>query len=267
MGERNGGSSVCFVAQVRKASAEHCVEPKSGLLRSKHFPKPNKVVYLGDFAQALLTCLDLPDTPVFDQLPGFNEQRWGFRTSSGSLNVAVSSEPYWFFGLFNSSYLNVLTCEGEYQDISRLLFDIDAVLSQSPWEITHGRAYDKFARQRNLPLSKDNENNWKAHLRSAHEHFQETIDHYDDLVTKSLSSKPEAMETAQQDLSMAKKALLDRNAPGIERALSRLEALMIQFNIVTPYQEGEEHVIESSDGISDIPFVDYTDENMDIEEE
>ena len=66
---------------------------------------------------------------------------------------------------------------------------------------------------------------------------------------------------------MAKKALLDRNAPGIERALSRLEALMIQFNIVTPYQEGEEYAIESSDGISDIPFVDYTDENMDIEEE
>ena len=59
MGEHNTGQTSILVAQVRKATADHRVDPESGLLRAKSFPKPNKVVYLGDVAKAVLNCLDL----------------------------------------------------------------------------------------------------------------------------------------------------------------------------------------------------------------
>ena len=83
-----------LLAQVRQADASHKIDTEHGLLRGKHYTGPARVVYLGDVAKAVLAQLTNPDTPVFTQAPGYNEQRWTLVVNSGDLRVEIQSLPY-----------------------------------------------------------------------------------------------------------------------------------------------------------------------------
>ena len=88
-----------LMAQVRHADASHKIDTAHQLLRGKHYSGPSRVVYLGDVAKAILAQLAHPDTPVFTQAPGYNEQRWTLVTNSGDLRAEIQSLPYWGWGL------------------------------------------------------------------------------------------------------------------------------------------------------------------------
>lgn len=266
MGEHNTGQTSILVAQVRKATADHRVDPESGLLRAKSFPKPNKVVYLGDVAKAVLNCLDLPETPRFIQIPEFNEQKWSFITRSSDIEVTITSQPYWLFGLVNSGYLNIIELKGDFSSRCRIVFDLAAVLPQPPWEMAHLRSYNAFAINKRLPLFLENEKNWKRHIEHASEELHETIEIIQSKLSSSTLPKNE-IEHVELELSFARKSLIDSNAPAVERALSRIEALLIgsnQHDIVLKETPSDELSIDVH--LDQVPFVDYTRISGDSEE-
>ena len=257
--------AIQLVAQVRKASSEHRVDTQSGLLRGQNFPKPNKVVYLGDIAKAVLTCLDLPETPRFIEMPEYNEQKWKFITRSGDVEVTITSRPYWFFGLFTSGYLNILEFKGDFSVCTRIIFDIISVLPQPPWEMSHIRSYDSFARNQELPSFDENAKKWKRYAEHASEELTEAIEHIQVRVHQSQSISREETEFIEAELSFARKSLMDRNAPAVERALSRIEAMMISSQLGN-------QTIESIDPetktilLDEVPFVDYSNDITTSEE-
>ena len=110
-----------LIGQVRQADASHKFDTVHNLLRGKRFTGPSRVVYLGDVAQACLAQLTNAETPVFEEHPGYNEQRWSLRTTSGDLNVHIASHPYWAWGLMTSGYLNIITLEGPLAERARLV--------------------------------------------------------------------------------------------------------------------------------------------------
>lgn len=260
MGGENAGQTSVLIAQVRRATADHRVDPESGLLRSKSFPKPNKVVYLGDVAKAVLNCLELPETPRFIQIPEFNEQKWVFITRSSDIEVTITSAPYWLFGLVNSGYLNIIELKGDYASRCRVVYDIAAVLPQPPWEMAHLNAYNGFANRNGLPFLLDNEKNWKRLIDHGAEHLLESIEIMQTKLSSSAFSK-EDVEFIESELSFARKSLMDSNAPAVERALSRIEAIIIEAR-----QHNEVHGKKSMDdtplelALDNVPFVDYTNE-------
>ena len=265
MGDAFDHHAIHLVAQVRKASSEHRADPQSGLLRGQNFPKPNKVVYLGDIAKAVLTCLDLPETPRFIEMPEFNEQKWKMITQSGDIEVTIASRPYWFFGLFTSGYLNILEFKGDFSVCSRIIFDIISVLPQPPWEMTHIRSYDSFARNHELPSFDENAKNWKRFEHHASEELSEAIEHIQARIKQSKDLSLEEKEFIEAEISFARKSLMDRNAPAVERALSRIEAMMISAQFENQTNESINPETKTI-LLDEVPFVDYSNDITTSEE-
>lgn len=224
-----------LVAQVRKAEASHCMDTASGLLRGRHFQGPKATVYLGDVGQAFLTHLPHPETPMFTEPPGYNEQRWTLTTQSGDLRVEIASVPYWGWGLVTSGYLNIVTLEGPLQERSRLVFDVVSSLGQPPWEMAHSRAADRFMSRRAETNAKRNEAEWRALRSDAKTTLSEHIQRFAlrGEQKTALAKDDEAVQgwvdAVNDDLHMARQALAEDNAPGVERALARIEASLIHL--------------------------------------
>jgi hypothetical protein len=141
---RGTNTDVVLLCQVSSAKAEHCVETATGLLRRANFPGESRVVYLGNVAGAIIRAMESPETPEFIEAPGYNEQKWRLKTTSGAMSVIISSKPYWGFGLFTSGYLNTVEISGPTNIIARLIFDLDSSLATSPWRFKHTRAATKY---------------------------------------------------------------------------------------------------------------------------
>lgn len=222
-----------LVAQVRLAEASHKIDTTHQLLRGKHYSGPNQVVYLGDVAKALLAQLAHPDTPVFTEAPGYNEQRWTLVTNSGDLRVEVQSLPYWGWGLLTSGYLNIIRLGGPLADRARLVLDTCSALGQSPWEMAHMKAAERWAgRHLNLNL-KENEQHWRALREAGKTRLNESIEA---IRSSAMEAWSEGVDDAEEwraiideDLHMARQALAEDNAPGVDRAIARLEATLIQM--------------------------------------
>lgn len=226
-----------LVAQVRHADASHKIDTTHQLLRSHHFNGPSNVVYLGDVAKALLANLPHPETPEFTEAPGYNEQRWALRTVSGDLKISIASRSYWGWGLFTSGYLNVIALEGPVADRARLVLDITSALGQSPWEMARQRPAQRWLNRHHGGTDlNDNELRWKALVEAGRQDLLEAIVAMKIRCTEVLEGKGENIDHAtwhdlfEQDLHMAQRALAEDNAPGVDRALARLEADLIQLN-------------------------------------
>jgi hypothetical protein len=226
-----------LIAQVRKAEASHKMDTTTNVLRGKHHQGPSTVVYLGDVAKALLAHLAHPETPTFPSPPGYNEQRWVMETTSSELHVRIESHPYWGFGLFTSGYLNIITLRGPLQARSRLVLDIISSLGQSPWEMAHARSAERFLAKHAPGLQlKNNERLWN-NLRNAgratlKEAIEQTVERHEAL-RSALNPNEEQrawIEAFEDDLQMAWRAHAEDNAPGIERALARMEAAIIHLD-------------------------------------
>jgi hypothetical protein len=223
-----------LVAQVRQAEASHKIDTTHQLLRGKHFTGPSRVVYLGDVSKALLAQLSQPETPVFDEAPGYNEQRWKLKTTSSSLNIKIHSTAYWGWGLLTSGYLNVITLEGPLNERARLVLDMTSSLGQSPWEMAHLKSAEKWLKRHEPSLSlKHNEQIWKALRQAARSNLKEAIERMkeqiDTVWSEGIDDADEWRSIIDDDLHMARQALAEDNAPGVERALARMEASLIQI--------------------------------------
>ena len=234
-------STSMLIAQVRKADASHKIDTAHQLLRGRHFSGPSSVVYLGDVTKALLAQLPHPETPQFLEAPGYNEQRWVIRTTSGDLNVSVASRAYWGWGLLTSGYLNIITLEGPLSERARLVLDIVSSLGQSPWEMAHQRPAQKWLnRHLDGKALKENEREWRALFATGRHALNESIEAMKLRCDAALEHHGEDIDHAtwqglfDEDVHMAQRALAEDNAPGVERALARLEASLIQLNNQTP---------------------------------
>jgi hypothetical protein len=259
MDEVLDASASILVAQVRQADASHKIDTTHQLLRGKHFTGPNRVVYLGDVSKALLAQLSQAETPVFDEAPGYNEQRWKLKTTSSSLKIKIHSTAYWGWGLLTSGYLNVITLEGPLDERARLVLDMTSSLGQSPWEMAHPNSAEKWLKRHDPALSlKHNEQIWKALQQAARSNLNEAVErmkeHSETVWSESIDDADEWRTVIDDDLHMARQALAEDNAPGVERALARMEASLIQIKSdpEANYIEAPTSVLsDGSDRISD----------------
>ena len=223
-----------LMAQVRQADASHKIDATHHVLRGKHFIGPSRTVYLGDFTRALLSQLSNAETPVFQDAPGFNEQRWKLKTTSSELRIEVHSCPYWGWGLLTSGYLNIITLEGPLKERSRLVLDTVSCLGQPPWEMAHPTSGERWLK-RHYPLLnlKHNEQAWRSLQEAGRSQLNEEIqrmkEHAERVWSEDIDDAMEWRTVIDDDLHMARQALAEDNAPGVERAIARLEATLIQI--------------------------------------
>ncbi|MGB1897619.1 MAG: hypothetical protein ACPHRB_02150 [Candidatus Poseidoniaceae archaeon] len=245
-------------AQVRRAKASHCVDDSGGYLRPSTFKGPSSKVYLGDVAETLIRCSAGAETPVFTQLPGFDEQRWILNYTAGSLRISIQSMPYWGFGLLTSGYRNEVVIQGPVEERARLVHDWVASLQHNPWEFAHRRSAEKALQAVQASL-KANEGNWRAHQTRARSILNESIaslNHHIDRIEKKGDVDVNMIELARLEIDLAQQALAEDNTPAVERALSRGEAaLLIPIEEDDVDADGSILVIEE-----ELPFIDLTDD-------
>ena len=244
-------------AQVRKAKSNHCVDEAGRYLRSAHHKGPSSKVYLGDVCETLLRCSTGAETPVFTEVPGFDEQRWMLEYTVGALHISVQSIPYWGFGLVTSGYRNIIIMRGPVEDRARIIHDLGAASQHNPWEFAHRRSAEKGLAKTGSSL-KANEMEWRAHQKRAKSLLSESIaalEHHISRLEKKGDVDSNLIELANLEIGLAHQALADDNTPAVERALSRGEAALLVpiENEDDASPDGALLVIEE-----DVPFVDMT---------
>ena len=277
MREALGVDSSVLFAQVKKATADHKIEPESNLLRSKHFHM-GKPVYLGDVAIRLLSQLSQPDTPFFIQPPSFNEQVWRLTCKSSSLSISIESISYWGFGLFNSGYLNRIEITGPLQERAKVLFDLVATLSHNPWEFSHRRSARRVMQKESISLE-ENEKSWRYLIQVASSNIEEEISIMAErasMVEKRMKLNKDiknwnqqnanaSLQSALYDLDVSRAAHADDNSPAVSRALARVEASLISADPATQVETSDEMQEESQVDGHILQFGDAViDENIDI---
>lgn len=246
--------SSILVCQVRSAKSEHKMDETNFLLRTKNFPSPSKVVYLGNVTSTLISLLENPETPIFTVPPSYNEQKWTLETTSGQLKVTISSDSYWGFGLFNSGYLNIITLEGPIHLRSRVVYDLTSTLPYKPWEFKHLSSAHKWIK-RNFPEldEKKNQHTWSELIDYSNQRFNEVIQVMKSALEKvsrkvKLTDSNEfwnkekarvSLAAVEFDLELARGALADNNAPAVERAIARIEASLIEADPETGVHDNE----------------------------
>jgi len=219
--------STRLLAQVHKAHSGHCRD-EEGNLRVKVTGTKGKTLFLGDVAEALLRCMPAHSVPKVIEGPGFDEQRWIITVETGTLSVKITSDHHRWFGMFTTCYHNLIEIEGPVEERTRLIFDLSAMLQHNPWEVKPGRGL----RDWNL---KENVKSWAEHLDHASEQMKSRID--------LLEDKLNEIGIEDKDLVIARSALHDDNLPAVERALSRMEAIIIA---ASEEEEGDWHSPEGS---------------------
>ncbi|MBA41564.1 MAG: hypothetical protein CMB17_06865 [Euryarchaeota archaeon] len=241
-------------AQVRTGTPQMKVD-KEGVLRPNAWPEGGSLVYLGDVTQAVLSSLGPHSPPEFIERPGFDEQRWTISVQSNELKILIRSESYWGFGLFARCYLNKIEIIGTRNDTARIAFDIIASLGRDPWATTFPFA---FRRKTELSIN-DHQENWTELINAGKYELAENIeliaDQYRKLIGKVDKIGKEHLIGVDENITTARQALHDRNAPAVSRALSRAERSLILANPKTR-SNLEEQMNESDD--EEIPFVDLT---------
>ena len=248
------GQTSILVCQVRSAKAEHKMDETNFLLRTKHFPSPSKIVYLGNVTSTLISLLENPETPTFTVAPSYNEQKWSLETTSGQMKIKITSDSYWGLGLFNSGYLNTVTLEGPIHLRSRIVYDLSYSLPYKPWEFKHLNSARKWIKRKYPDLDeKKNQKSWLELIDYSNQRFKEIIQVMKD-ATEKVSQKIKinqsteywdkekasvSLAAAEFDLDLAKGALADNNAPAIERAIARIEASLIEADPETGVHENE----------------------------
>jgi len=230
--------------QVKKGKPEMKVD-SDNRLRHGNWPDSAISLFLGDVCDALLRCFGAHEPPNVTQPPGFDQQKWSMVIRDTTLSIEVHSRSYWGFGLFDSCFLNELVMEGPLERRSRLAFDLVASLGRNPWEPTlglmwkrgtgakgeqHRKAWEELldhAREQmsdDIQLHQDRLNELEGRLDQFEEedHSEWTRDHAE-----------ASLVLAGHHLETARGALHDRNATGVERALGRVEASLIEADPTT----------------------------------
>ena len=254
-------------------------EPKmiidgEGFLRSVNWHDKKNNVYLGDVANVSLRSLGPHDPPKFIKKPDFDEQRWVLTSSAGELKIKITSDVYWGFGLFSKCFFNIIELTGPLSLRARCVHDIMASLGRNPWEASRVR---KFEKETNATISQHGKC-WEELAKYARDEMEEEIKIVEEEVKSLIGTEKgieRILEIAKYAIEDARAALLDRNAPAVERALGRaitalieakpntevrsseLESLIIRAENIDIRNKDEQ--INASDLLkNDIDFVDLT---------
>jgi hypothetical protein len=254
-------------------------EPKmiidgEGFLRSVNWHDKKNNVYLGDVANVSLRSLGPHDPPKFIKKPDFDEQRWVLTSSAGELKIKITSDAYWGFGLFSKCFFNIIELTGPLSLRARCVHDIMASLGRNPWEASRVK---KFEKETNATISQHGKC-WEELAKYARDEMEEEIKIVEEEVKSLIGTEKgieRILELAKYAIEDARAALLDRNAPAVERALGRaitalieakpntevrsseLESLIIRAENIDIRNKHEE--INASDLLkNDIDFVDLT---------
>ncbi|MCH1524269.1 MAG: hypothetical protein L7S41_03910 [Candidatus Thalassarchaeaceae archaeon] len=254
-------------------------EPKmiidgEGFLRSVNWHDKKNNVYLGDVANVSLRSLGPHDPPKFIKKPDFDEQRWVLTSSAGELKIKITSDAYWGFGLFSKCFFNIIELTGPLSLRARCVHDIMASLGRNPWEASRVK---KFEKETNATISQHGKC-WEELAKYARDEMEEEIKIVEEEVKSLVGTEKgieRILEIAKYAIEDARAALLDRNAPAVERALGRaitalieakpntevrsseLESLIIRAENIDIRNKDEQ--INASDLLkNDIDFVDLT---------
>jgi len=244
----NDPDATVLFGQVRRATASHKVDLEHGLLRNRHFNGHHNVLYLGDLAAAVLAHLPHAETPVVNEVPGFNEQRWCISTRSGDLNVSIRSLPYWGWGLMTSGYLNVIHLVGPHALKHRLALDVANALGRRPWEwVRPSKAERTMQRWDPNADVNTNETAWKTLIEAGRtdlgEQIHQHLDRWKVLRARLDGDDEEAIAVEiDDDVHAAQSALAEGRASAVERALARVEAKLV---LIDPETAPDRSRIES----------------------
>ena len=265
-------------AQVRSGNPEMKIDG-DGRLRHANFPGAEGSLFLGDVGDAILRCFGAHEPPRVTEIPGFDQQQWKIVVSDVELSVTIESRSYWGFGLFSSCFFNSIQMTGSIERRSRLIFDLCAALGRNPWE---AKWRGKFSKAIGTSLD-ETKADWEALIERGHADLVHSID--------AVRSKAQALENelstlaedapdgwsreiAMEEISkaivecdMASDALHDRSAKGVERALSRAEAHLIEADprteVIAQHKGGD--VLEEMAAIES-DEIDLTDTVLELEE-
>jgi len=242
-------------AQVRVGEPEMRIDSE-GRLRHANFPGAEGSLFLGDVVDALLRGFGAHEPPRVIEAPGFDQQRWKIVVADPEFSVTIVSQSYWGFGLFASCFLNEIRMEGPLGRRARLAFDLAAALGRNPWE---AKWRGRFAKVTGVTPA-DEKDAWTELIERGHQDLSDTIDAMRS-VTRALENDLERLaeeapegwdfESAREEIGgaraefdIAEDALHDRSATGVERALARAEAYLIEADprteVAAQFDSGEE---------------------------
>ena len=184
-------------------------------------------VYLGDVSRAALRSLGTHGPPKLTEMPMIDEQKWELECETEEIRMFISSRHYWGFGLFAKCFLNKIVIEGPLQTRARCAMDIVASLGRNPWEPVRVRAFERVT---SGTISEHN-TSWEGLMCVARESMSDDISRIQDSIHKMRGidqSGDEILDSADEDLNRAREALADKNAPAVDRALSRASSAIVR---------------------------------------
>tara|TARA_B100000676_G_C17944605_1_gene768475 strand:- start:222 stop:1148 length:927 start_codon:yes stop_codon:yes gene_type:complete len=265
-------------AQVHSGDPEMKID-QDARLRHANFPGAEGSLFLGDVTDALLRCFGAHEPPRVTELPGFDQQRWVLVVSDPEVSITIESRSYWGMGLLSTCFLNGIKIVGPLKRRARIVFDLAAALGRNPWE---AKWKNRFAKSTGVASTEEKEK-WEALIEYGREDLSNTID--------SIRTKAESLEqdlpsladdapdgwdgdlaleeigAAYAECEVAKDALHDRSATGVERALARAEAHIIEADprteVAAQFEGGD--VLEEMASI-EADDLDLTDQVLEFEE-
>ena len=265
-------------AQVHSGDPEMKIDQEARL-RHANFPGAEGSLFLGDVTDALLRCFGAHEPPRVTELPGFDQQRWILVVTDPEVSITIESRSYWGMGLLSTCFLNSIKIVGPLNRRARIVFDLAAALGRNPWE---AKWKNRFAKNTGV-ASTDEKEKWEALIEFGRDDLSNTID--------SIRSKAESLEqelpsladdapdgwdgdlaleeigAAYAECEVAKDALHDRSATGVERALARAEAHIIEADprteVAAQFEGGD--VLEEMAAI-EADDLDLTDQVLEFEE-
>lgn len=276
--KQSNSTETFLYAQVIRGDPEMKIDSEQRL-RHSNFPGAEGSLFLGDVANSLLRCFGPHEPPKVISVPGFDQQKWIIEFADTELVVRIESKSYWGFGLFASCFMNSIHLTGPLNRRARLIFDLCAALGRNPWEAKWSGKFSKKVNLDQIELKK----NWEDLIEKGHADLMLTIDSIREMtnilenelpsLTDSapeewdVTSANEKISEARMECDIATDALHDRSAKGVERALSRAEACIIEADprteVSAQYKGGD--VIEEMAAI-EADDIDLTDKILEIEQ-
>jgi len=184
-------------------------------------------VYLGDVARAALRSLGSHDPPIFTRMPRVDEQNWELSCETEEVKMTISSSHYWGFGLFARCFLNRIVIDGSLQTRARCAMDIVSSLGRNPWEPFRVKAFERAT----SGLMTNHTSSWDDLISLARESMSDDIARLQASVHR-MRGVDEAgdshLDSADDALDRAREALADKNAPAVDRALSRASSAIVR---------------------------------------
>jgi len=250
------GSTILW-AQIRKANPHMGIDGE-GLLRPKIHPNAKGKLYLGDVGDAVIRSLGAVDPPEVTEAPSYDEQKWRIDAKKGDLLLSIISRSYWGFGMFSSCILLRIELKGPRSERFRLVYDVWTALKRNPWEPVFrfmwvratgaSLAAHQDAWMKTIDLAKEDMKEDIAIAAEAVGTAQDKFDKNDDDIEGYNREEAElALKNSSREIEIAHAALLDRNAPAVERALGRVEGLL---HFVDPVKQVALHAFDEEEGES-----------------